>query len=164
MFGLRESPTKQNEEKAELLYRSIDDSAGFFAGHAQPDSRSRMNVTFRLPSADLDARFVAEAAELAMSGRIDPSSLELDAAVSGKAGNIGRFQELLGTPVAGALEFGGTVTGPLRAPELQVVASLEQPAFDTLRARYLRADLTQLVQWLHDIRVRSKRISARTKQ
>ncbi len=46
-----------------LLYDVIDDSDGFFRGHANPGSRSLMNVTFRLPSEDLEKRFIQEAAD-----------------------------------------------------------------------------------------------------
>ncbi|NCO52199.1 MAG: aminotransferase class V-fold PLP-dependent enzyme, partial [Deltaproteobacteria bacterium] len=49
-----------NEQKAALLYGVIDTSA-FYAGVAHPDHRSTMNVTFRLPSEELEQRFVAEA-------------------------------------------------------------------------------------------------------
>ena len=51
-----------NEEKAGLLYDFIDKS-DFYRGTAEKDSRSLMNVTFRLPSEDLEAKFVAEALE-----------------------------------------------------------------------------------------------------
>ena len=59
---------ERNEEKAVLLYRAIDGSGSFYRGHARPDSRSRMNVTFRLPSPELEERFVAEAAAAGLSG------------------------------------------------------------------------------------------------
>jgi phosphoserine aminotransferase len=52
---------QRNEEKARLLYDVLDGSDGFYAGHAQPDCRSLMNVTFRLPSEELTTKFVAEA-------------------------------------------------------------------------------------------------------
>jgi phosphoserine aminotransferase len=42
------------------MYKAIDDSGGFYRGHARPDSRSRMNVTFRLPSEDLEKKFARE--------------------------------------------------------------------------------------------------------
>ena len=51
----------RNEEKAAILYDAIDASDGFYAGHANRNCRSVMNVTFRLPSADLDEKFCAEA-------------------------------------------------------------------------------------------------------
>lgn len=44
-----------NREKSKLLYDVIDASNGFYRGHAQPDSRSVMNVTFRVPSDELEA-------------------------------------------------------------------------------------------------------------
>ena len=58
----------RNDEKAALLYAAIDDSGGFYRGHAQPVSRSRMNVTFHLPNEDLTALFVSEAAGEGLQG------------------------------------------------------------------------------------------------
>lgn len=54
-----------NRRKAMKLYAAID-GTGFYRGHAEPASRSWMNVTFRLPTEELEARFVAEAAEQGM--------------------------------------------------------------------------------------------------
>jgi phosphoserine aminotransferase len=54
---------QRNQRKAEMLYDVIDQSEGFYDGHAEPASRSVMNVTFRLPNPDLDKAFVAQAAE-----------------------------------------------------------------------------------------------------
>jgi phosphoserine aminotransferase len=59
---------KRNEEKAKLLYDAIDGSGGFYKGHAAADSRSRMNVTFRLPSEDLEKQFVSAATKEGMDG------------------------------------------------------------------------------------------------
>lgn len=56
-----------NRQKAELLYNTIDGS-GFYRGTADVDSRSLMNVTFRLPSEDMEKKFVAEAAENNLGG------------------------------------------------------------------------------------------------
>jgi phosphoserine aminotransferase len=50
-----------NQQKAALLYEAVDKSNGFYRGHAEPESRSIMNVTFRLPSADLEAEFLKQA-------------------------------------------------------------------------------------------------------
>jgi phosphoserine aminotransferase len=50
----------RNVEKAGILYEVLDQSK-FYTGHARPDSRSLMNVTFKTPSAALDEKFVAEA-------------------------------------------------------------------------------------------------------
>ena len=42
-----------------MLYEVIDASDGFYRGHAQPNCRSIMNVTFRLPDAELEQAFLA---------------------------------------------------------------------------------------------------------
>jgi phosphoserine aminotransferase len=49
-----------NREKADRLYAYLD-SSGFYRATAVPDSRSMMNVTFRLAREDLEKRFVEEA-------------------------------------------------------------------------------------------------------
>ena len=51
-----------NARKAGLLYAAIDASAGFYRGHARADSRSQMNVTFRMPSEQLERDFLTQAA------------------------------------------------------------------------------------------------------
>lgn len=50
------------ERRAEQLYRLLD-GGDFYRGTAEPAARSRMNVTFRLPSEELEARFLAAAAD-----------------------------------------------------------------------------------------------------
>lgn len=59
---------KQNKEKADCIYRVIDQSSGFYRGHAAKDSRSYMNITFRLPNEDLEKRFIQEAANHSIVG------------------------------------------------------------------------------------------------
>jgi phosphoserine aminotransferase len=56
-----------NERKARKLYAEID-RTGFYRGHAVPDSRSRMNITFRLPSEDLEKKFAKEATSAGLDG------------------------------------------------------------------------------------------------
>lgn len=56
-----------NNRKAETLYGRID-AGDFYTGTARPNSRSKMNVTFRLPTEELDARFIAQAANQQMRG------------------------------------------------------------------------------------------------
>ncbi len=56
-----------NRKKAEILYSILDDS-GFYRGTARKDSRSLMNITFRLPTTDLEEKFVKEALENGMGG------------------------------------------------------------------------------------------------
>jgi phosphoserine aminotransferase len=58
---------EQNESKARLLYDFIDQS-DFFRGTAQADSRSLMNVCFRGPTEELEARFIAEATKRGLDG------------------------------------------------------------------------------------------------
>jgi phosphoserine aminotransferase len=65
--GLAEM-ARRNEEKARHLYEAIDGSGGFFRGHAHEDSRSRMNVTFRLPSEELEKAFLKEAQARGLDG------------------------------------------------------------------------------------------------
>ena len=57
----------ENEEKAKLLYDTIDRS-DFYRGHADADCRSIMNVTFRLPSEELEKKFAAEATAQGLDG------------------------------------------------------------------------------------------------
>ncbi len=59
---------KINVRKAKKLYDAIDGSGGYYRGHAAPDSRSRMNVTFRMPNEDLEAKFVKEAKAAGLDG------------------------------------------------------------------------------------------------
>jgi phosphoserine aminotransferase len=56
-----------NARKAQKLYAEID-RTGYYQGHAQPDSRSRMNVTFRLPSEELEKKFVKESTAAGLDG------------------------------------------------------------------------------------------------
>ncbi len=59
--GGLEKMAEINRGKAGLLYDALDQSGGFYCGHAEPESRSLMNVAFRLPSPELEARFLEEA-------------------------------------------------------------------------------------------------------
>jgi phosphoserine aminotransferase len=57
-----------NKEKAKVLYDAIDSSDGYYRGHAEKDCRSLMNVTFRLPSEELENKFVKEATAAGLDG------------------------------------------------------------------------------------------------
>jgi phosphoserine aminotransferase len=59
---------QRNEEKASLLYSCIDSSDGFYSGHAERNCRSVMNVTFTLPTAELDELFCCEAESIGLDG------------------------------------------------------------------------------------------------
>jgi len=65
--GGLEAIGKRNEEKAAKLYAAID-ATEFYRGTAAPESRSIMNVTFRLPSEELEAKFIKEASAQGMKG------------------------------------------------------------------------------------------------
>ncbi|MBW3600656.1 MAG: 3-phosphoserine/phosphohydroxythreonine transaminase, partial [Planctomycetes bacterium] len=52
---------QRNREKSKLLYDVLDGSDGFYRGHAQRESRSLMNVTFRLPDEAAEKKFLAGA-------------------------------------------------------------------------------------------------------
>jgi phosphoserine aminotransferase len=56
-----------NARKAGKLYAEID-RTGFYKGHAAKDARSRMNVTFRLGTEDLEAKFVKESKAAGLDG------------------------------------------------------------------------------------------------
>ncbi len=56
-----------NARKAAKLYAEIDRS-GFYRGTADKASRSRMNITFRLPSEDLEKTFVKESTAAGLDG------------------------------------------------------------------------------------------------
>jgi len=66
--GGLEQMAKRNDLKAKTVYDAIDGSGGFYRGHAAPADRSQMNVTFRLPSEELEKRFIAEATAAGMIG------------------------------------------------------------------------------------------------
>lgn len=52
---------KHNEKKANVIYNVIDESNGFYVGHAEKNSRSLMNITFRLQDETLEEKFLQEA-------------------------------------------------------------------------------------------------------
>jgi phosphoserine aminotransferase len=60
-LGGLEAVAKRNHTKADMIYKAIDESGGFYKGHAKPENRSMMNVTFRLPNEQLEEQFPAEA-------------------------------------------------------------------------------------------------------
>ena len=58
---------RENEAKAQLIYDAID-ATDFYRGHAAREARSLMNVTFRLPSEDLEKQFAKEASAQGLDG------------------------------------------------------------------------------------------------
>lgn len=60
-IGSLEAMHQRNRQKAERLYEAVDQSDGFYSGHADPGCRSIMNVTFRLPNVELETQFIERA-------------------------------------------------------------------------------------------------------
>jgi phosphoserine aminotransferase len=65
--GGLEAMEKINREKGELIYSCID-SSGFYKGTARKESRSLMNVTFRLPNEDLEKTFISDSQKAGLGG------------------------------------------------------------------------------------------------
>ncbi len=85
-----------NRKKAGLLYDMFD-ASDFYRATADADSRSLMNVTFRLPSEDLEKQFIAEATEAGFGG------LKGHRSVGGCRASI--YNATTVEAVAGLLEF-----------------------------------------------------------
>ena len=68
MGGL-EAMEKRNDKKQKMIYGAIDNSNGFYRGYVQnPEHRSWMNVTFNLPTPELEEEFVKSAKAQGMLG------------------------------------------------------------------------------------------------
>ena len=67
-IGGLDAIAERNAAKAKMLYDVIDASPDFYLPHADPSSRSLMNVTFRLPSDTLQARFLEQATAAGLCG------------------------------------------------------------------------------------------------
>ena len=59
---------KLNREKAALIYQAVDSSGGFYRSPVDKAVRSDMNVVWRLPSEELEKKFVAESEKAGMLG------------------------------------------------------------------------------------------------
>jgi phosphoserine aminotransferase len=67
--GGLEAIKEMNDAKANLLYGCIDGSNGFYKGSVvDKEDRSSMNVTFNLPTPELEAKFIEEAKAMNMHG------------------------------------------------------------------------------------------------
>src|SRR5690625_8039801 len=67
-LGGLDAIAKQNKDEAALIYGVIDESNGFYIGHAAEGSRSLMNITFRLKDAELEKQFLEEAKQAGFVG------------------------------------------------------------------------------------------------
>jgi phosphoserine aminotransferase len=59
---------ERNQQKAATIYRAIEESGGFYRSPVASDSRSLMNITFRLPDERQEKQFIGEAASAGMVG------------------------------------------------------------------------------------------------
>ena len=59
--GGLEARGKVNDAKQKLVYQAVDGSGGFYKGSAEKDSRSWMNIDFKLSTPELDEKFVKDA-------------------------------------------------------------------------------------------------------
>ncbi|MGB5529346.1 MAG: 3-phosphoserine/phosphohydroxythreonine transaminase [Ignavibacteriaceae bacterium] len=57
-----------NKKKADMLYKFIDESNGFYKGHAEKESRSLMNVTFNLATPDMEKKLIDDATKAGFNG------------------------------------------------------------------------------------------------
>ncbi|WP_068773368.1 3-phosphoserine/phosphohydroxythreonine transaminase [Paenibacillus sp. FJAT-26967] len=60
--------SKINRDKTSLIYETIDNSAGFYRGCVDVDSRSIMNITFRLQTEELEKQFAKESEQQGFVG------------------------------------------------------------------------------------------------
>jgi phosphoserine aminotransferase len=66
--GGLEAADALRRKRSEILYRAIDDSEGFYCGHALRDSRSHMNVTFTLRDDSLTKEFLQQSERQGLDG------------------------------------------------------------------------------------------------
>ncbi|MCX7176408.1 MAG: phosphoserine transaminase [Proteobacteria bacterium] len=67
-IGGVERMAELNRTKAELLYKLLDESQGFYRGRVEPQDRSMMNVTFNLANPEVENHFLAAATAAGFSG------------------------------------------------------------------------------------------------
>ena len=67
-IGGLEEMARRNRAKAQILYHVLDESGGFYRGHALPESRSHMNVTWRLADPASEPMFLEQASAAGFMG------------------------------------------------------------------------------------------------
>jgi phosphoserine aminotransferase len=67
-IGGLENMDKLARQRAAIIYELLDKNEGFYKSHAKPDSRSLINIVFKLPTAELTQKFIAEGAEEGLIG------------------------------------------------------------------------------------------------
>ena len=66
--GSLEAVEKENAAKKNCIYGLMDDNSDFYRGTVEKESRSWMNITMRLPSEELESKFIAEAKAAGFGG------------------------------------------------------------------------------------------------
>ena len=66
--GGLEAVEKENEAKKDCIYGLMDDNSDFYRGIVEKESRSWMNITMRLPSEELESKFITEAKAAGFGG------------------------------------------------------------------------------------------------
>ena len=59
---------RRRDEKADIIYNAIDNSGGYYRSPVDKNSRSKMNVVWRLPSEDLEKKFISETEKQGLDG------------------------------------------------------------------------------------------------
>lgn len=67
-IGGLQNVAKRNQHKADCLYQVLDDHADFYRGRAAVADRSKMNVVFNLPNAEIEQAFLQAAHQAGFSG------------------------------------------------------------------------------------------------
>ena len=108
-IGGLEKMAEINRGKAKMLYDVIDGSSGFYQGHAEPASRSMMNVPFRLANPAHDEPFLKQAAERGLF------ELKGHRSVGGCRASIYNAMPVEGVQAAGRLHAGVFREEPIAA-------------------------------------------------
>ncbi len=66
--GGLEAVYAENKQKAELIYSTMDENPDFFSSPVEKQSRSYMNVVFRMPTEELEQKFIADGKLRNMNG------------------------------------------------------------------------------------------------
>lgn len=67
-LGGLDAVRQRNAAKAQAVYHAIDSTGGFYRGHAEKAFRSPMNISFRLPTPELEKEFLAASVAAGMVG------------------------------------------------------------------------------------------------
>lgn len=68
VIGGLENMAKINKRKSDALYSVIDENPDFYRSHVEHADRSQMNISFHMPSKEIEQKFLAEATALGFYG------------------------------------------------------------------------------------------------